>query len=181
VIFAAAADGRPRVAHAPVLLDGDKLRFHLSTANPLAAEIAAGARALAVVSGEEAYVSPDWYGLADQVPTWNYVSVEVEGPLRVLDSDGATRLLDDLSARYEGALAPKAPWTRGKMTAGRFEAMLRGIVAFEMAIERLEGITKLSQNKPASAMAGAAEALATQDDAGAQRIAARMFRFLAEG
>jgi transcriptional regulator len=180
VIFAA-ADGRPRAAHAPVLLTGDKLRFHLSAANPLAPAIAAGARVLAVVSGEDAYVSPDWYGLEDQVPTWNYVSVEIEGQARVLDRDEAIQLLDDLSARYEAVLAPKPPWTRAKMAPARFEAMLRGIVAFEIAVERLEGITKLSQNKPAAAMTGAAEALAALDDEGARLIAARMFRRLAEG
>jgi transcriptional regulator len=180
VIFAA-AEGRPHVAHAPVLLAGDSLRFHLSAGNPLAPVIAAGARTLAVVSGEDAYVSPDWYGLKDQVPTWNYVSVEIEGAARVLGDDEAIRLLDDLSARYEIALAPKPPWTTAKMDPARFEAMLRGIVAFEMTVERLEGITKLSQNKSAAAMAGAAEALAALEDDGARRVAARMFRRLREG
>jgi len=59
--------------------------------------------------------------------------------------------------------------------------LLRGIVGFEMAVERLEGTTKLGQNKPAAAMAGVAEALAGLDDEGARRIAARMVRLLGEG
>jgi transcriptional regulator len=180
VIFAV-ADSRPRAAHAPVLLAGDALRFHLSVANPLAQAIAAGAQTLAVILGEDAYVSPDWYGLEGQVPTWNYVSVEIEGPARVLDRDETTGLLDDLSARYEAVLAPKPPWTRDKLDPARWEALLRGIVGFEMSVERLEGITKLGQNKSTAAMAAVAEALAAQDDEGAQRIAARMVRFLEEG
>ena len=180
MIFAAAND-LPHAAHAPVLLAGDTLRFHLSVANPLAHAITAGARTLAVVSGEDAYVSPDWYGLEDQVPTWNYVSVEIEGPTRVLDRDDTALLLDDLSARYEAGLAPKPPWTRAKLDPARWEALLRGIVGFEMAVERLEGTTKLGQNKPAAAMAGVAEALAGLDDEGARRIAARMVRLLGEG
>lgn len=153
-------DGRPLVAHAPVLLDSARLRFHLSRANPLAAALTASGRALAVVTGPEAYVSPDWYGLADQVPTWNYRSAEIEGPVRVLDAPAAASLLDDLSAAFEARLAPKPPWTRAKMSPGRFEAMLGGVVAFEMAVERLEGVRKLSQNKPAEAQAALAEALA---------------------
>lgn len=180
VIFAA-ADGRPLVAHAPVLLAAERLRFHLSAANPLAAAIAAGARTLAVVSGEDAYVSPDWYGLENQVPTWNYVSVEIEGRARVLGREETVRLLDDLSARYEAALAPKPPWTRAKLDLARLQGLLAGIVGFEMTVERLEGITKLGQNKPSAAMAGVAEALAGLEDEGARRIAARMVRRLAEG
>lgn len=154
------ADGRPLVAHAPVLLAGRRLRFHLSRANPLTAALEAHPHALAVATGPQAYVSPDWYGLADQVPTWNYLSAEIEGPLRRLDDDEATALLDDLSAVFEARLAPKPAWTRAKMSSGRFEAMLGGITAFEMTVERLEGVRKLGQNKPPEAQAALAEALA---------------------
>ena len=151
--------GRPLCAHAPVLLAEGRLRFHLSAANPLAKALADGGGVLAVVTGPEAYVSPDWYGLEDQVPTWNYLSAEIEGPVRRLDAQEATALLDDLSAVFEARLAPKPAWTRGKMTPGRFEAMLSGITAFEMRVERLEGVRKLGQNKPAEARLGVAEAL----------------------
>lgn len=164
-----------------MLLAGETLRFHLSAANPLAKAIVAGARSLAVVSGEDAYVSPDWYGLEDQVPTWNYVSVEIEGPARVMNREATIRLLEDLSARYEAALAPKPPWTLTKLDPARLEAMLAGIIGFQMAIERLEGVTKLGQNKPAAAMAGVAEALARLEDEGSRRIAARMVKLLGEG
>ena len=154
------AEGRPLVAHAPVLLDDRRLRFHLSRANPLTAVLEAAGKALAVVTGPQAYVSPDWYGLADQVPTWNYLSAEIEGSLRRLDDAEAALLLDDLSAVFEAKLAPKPPWTRAKMSPGRFEAMLGGITAFEMAVERLEGVRKLGQNKPEAAQAALADALA---------------------
>lgn len=126
---------------------------------------------LAVVTGPEAYVSPDWYGLDDQVPTWNYLSVEMEGPATVLDQAGAAALLDDLSARFEGELAPKPVWTRGKMSPGRFEALLGGIVAFEAAVERLEGVWKLGQNKPAPARTAVASAL---EALGEREVSARM-------
>jgi transcriptional regulator len=162
------------VAHAPVLLAGGRLRFHLSAANPLTAALGSAGWCLAVITGEDAYVSPDWYASPDQVPTWNYISVEIEGPTRVVDKAGAATLLDDLSSRFEAALAPKPAWTRAKMSPGRFEAMLSGIVAFEMTVERLEGISKLSQNKPADEIGRVAKALGQLNDAGAQAIARRM-------
>jgi transcriptional regulator len=56
-------------------------------------------------------------------------------------------LLDDLSAQEEARLEPKPPWTRAKMSPGRFEAMTRAIVGVRLTVERLEGTSKLSQNK----------------------------------
>jgi transcriptional regulator len=157
-----------------VLLDGRRLRFHLARSNPVTPALLDGAAAVAAVPGADAYISPDWYGIDDQVPTWNYQSVEAEGPVATLDEDGLIRLLDDLSAHFEGRLAPKPPWTRAKMSPGRFEAMLPAIVGFEMTAVRLEGVSKLSQNKPAPAIAQAAAQLAERSEAGAAEIAGLM-------
>lgn len=169
------ADGRPLVAQAPVLLEDRRLRFHLSRGNALSAGLQApGARALAVVAGPDAYVSPDWYGLDDQVPTWNYLSVEMEGPVTAVDDAAATTLLDDLSAHFEATLAPKPVWTRHKMSPGRFDALLGMIVAFEMTVERFEGVWKLGQNKPPEVIAAAASALEARPDQGSRDIAALM-------
>ncbi len=169
-------DGRPLVAHAPILLEGDRLRFHLSAANPLSDALRESRWALAVITGEDAYVSPDWYETPDEVPTWNYLSVEIEGPVRVLDRPAATALLDDLAARYEADLAPKPPWTRAKIDPARFESLLSGIVAFEMMVNRLAGVSKLSQNKPGEVVQRVAKALGELQDAGARAIAARMLK-----
>ena len=114
---------------------------------------------MAVSLAAEAYISPDWYEAADQVPTWNYLSVEAEGPVAALDEGGLVALVDDLSAQEEARLAPKPPWTRGKMSPGRFEAMTRSIVGARLTVERLEGTTKLSQNKPDADRAGVIAAL----------------------
>ena len=150
----------PAVVHAPVVIAGpDHLRFHISRANRAAAAMEEGALALVSCLGPDAYISPDWYGTPDQVPTWNYLAVEAEGPLRLLDQAELAQLLDDLSAQHEARLAPKAPWTRAKMTPGRFEAMLKAIVGFELTIEDLRGTRKLGQNKKEAERAGAVEGL----------------------
>ena len=136
----------PALAHAPVVVTGsDRLRFHLSRGNR-----AAGMeprRAIVSCLGPDAYISPDWYGSPDQVPTWNYLAVEAEGPLRKLDEAELAQLLDDLSAAHEARLAPKPVWTRAKMSPGRFEAMLKAIIGFELRIELLRGTRKLGQTK----------------------------------
>ena len=163
VTLAAAPDGRPRIAHAPVvvrrLTSGLALDFHLSRGNALAPFLAGGFRGVAVSLEADAYISPDWYESADQVPTSNYVSVEVEGPIAAMDHDGLVTLLDDLSAQEEARLAPKPPWTRHKMSPGRFETMTRAIIGARLTVERLEGVTKLSQNKSEADQAGVIAAL----------------------
>lgn len=164
------ADG-PFLVHAPVLVAGpDRLLFHVSRGNRAMLE---GRRAIASVLGPDAYISPDWYAdTTDQVPTWNYLAVEAEGPLRRLDEAELADLLDGLSAAHEARLAPKPAWTRDKMSPGRFEAMLKAIVGYELAIEDLRGTRKLGQNKADAERLAAAAGLAPFNPALAALMAA---------
>lgn len=152
ILVAADPDGTPQIAHLPLLAvrDGDSLtvRGHVARANPMAALIEAGSTATAVFTGPNAYVTPDWYDGPDQVPTWNYLAVHATGRLRpVSDPAAVTAMLADLSGAHEAGLAPKAPWTIDKMDPGKLGRMLKGITAFDLPVERLEGKAKLSQNK----------------------------------
>jgi len=150
----------PALVHAPVIVAGpDRLLFHISRGNRAAASLD-GKRAIVSCLGPDAYISPDWYGVPDQVPTWNYLAVEAEGPLRRLDEDELAALLDDLSAAHEARLAPKPPWTRAKLTPARFAAMLNAIVGYELTIGDLRGTRKLGQNKDEATRRAAATGLA---------------------
>ena len=163
VSFATVCVDGPLVVHAPVVVAGrDRLRFHVARSHRAAASLD-GARALLSCLGPDAYVSPDWYGTPDQVPTWNYLAVEAEGPLRRLDEQELIDLLDALGAEHEARLAPKPAWTRAKLDPRRFEAMLEAIVGFELTIEDLRGTRKLGQNKKAPERSAAAEGLAPFD------------------
>ncbi len=171
-VFTASPEG-PLVVHAPVTVEApDRLRFHLARSNRAAASLD-GARALLSCLGPDAYVSPDWYGTPDQVPTWNYLAVEAEGALRRLADDELAAQLDALSAAHEARLAPKPAWTRAKMSPGRFEAMVKSILGYELAVEELRGTRKLGQNKHPHERKGALRGLR---DAGANAIAAAMAR-----
>ena len=159
-LFAATPDG-PRVAHVPVVWDGeDRLLFHLARGNALTRHLA-NTTALVSFLGPDGYVSPDWYGLDhNQVPTWNYVAVELEGRVTTLDRYALVAQIDALTARQEARLAPKLAWTRDKMEPKAFDALLRGITGFALDVQAWRGTTKLNQNKPDEARRAAAEALA---------------------
>lgn len=175
-LVVAVADSRPVAVHAPVMLDDDarRLRFHLSRRNPVCAALAASGRALVIATGPEAYVSPDWYADRAQVPTWNYLSVEIEGPIETLDAEATTTLLDDLAARHEGELAPKPPWTRAKTPPDRFRAMLGAVTGYALTPERLEGVRKLGQNKSDADRDGVVAALRARGRANDRAVADAM-------
>lgn len=144
----AAEDGAPLLSHVPVLLspDGAWLEMHLVRSNPILRRLPAPA--VVAVQGPDGYVSPDWYGADDQVPTWNYVAVHLRGPLERMPQEGMRALLDRQSAAYEERLEGKRPWTADKMTPEVLERMMRQIVPCRMAVEDVQSTVKLGQNKP---------------------------------
>jgi transcriptional regulator len=156
-----ADDGSPRAA------------FHVARHNPLI-KLADGATSwLLAINGPDAYVSPDWYVSPDQVPTWLYQSVHLTGPVRILSDGELAVQIDTLSAKFENRLLPKKPWTSGKMTAGRLEAMKKAIVGLVMTVEEVEGSFKLNQHKSEADYTALAGVLA-EGDADARQIAQLM-------
>lgn len=159
-LFAATPEA-PRVVHLPVVwLDDTTLALHVARGNAITRHLD-GATALFVVQGPDAYVSPDWYaGLIDQVPTWNYLAVELEGRLQRMDAAALVAQLDQLSTEQEARLAPKPAWTRAKMDTAKFDAMTRAILGFTFEVTAWRGTRKLSQNKPDTVRLAAADGVA---------------------
>lgn len=161
VLVVAAPDG-PHISHIPFLLSGDApaADLHLVRSNPIARMGEGPHEAKIVVSGPDSYVSPDWYGIEDQVPTWNYVAVHLAGRLERLPQDVMHDMLDRQSAAYEEQLAPKAPWTTAKMTPEVLEKMMRMIVPYRFTLTGVDGTWKLGQNKPDDVRVAAAREMA---------------------
>jgi transcriptional regulator len=170
--------GAPFATHVPILVDPARgplgtLRGHVARANPHWRYLAAGRPSLVVFSGAHAYVSPSWYATHPSVPTWNYVAVHATGTgTLVEDPARVTALLADLVRTYESS-GPTA-WSLEGLPADYLAGMQRGIVAFEIPIERLEGKAKLSQNRDAVDQARTREALAAAEDPLARAVAALM-------
>lgn len=161
--------------HLPLLLEGDRLVGHVARAN--AHWKSAPCAALVVMTGAEAYVSPNWYpskrDAGRAVPTWNYETIQVRGRLTTFED--AARLEDlvaRLSARHE-ASHPK-PWTIGEAPRDYVDALLRAIVGIEIAIESIEAKRKLSQDRPAADHAGVMAGLDASDDPRDRAVARAM-------
>ncbi len=157
----AGPDG-PLASHIPFVLseDGARLDAHIVRSNPIRKALEDGpAAALLAVSGPDGYISPDWYGMEDQVPTWNYVAVHLRGRLTLADPDGLCAHLDALAASFEERIAGKKPWTTAKMTPEALDRLMRMILPVTMTVEQVDGTWKFSQNKPDAARLGAANAV----------------------
>lgn len=149
-ILAVNGENGPVMAHVPFLIDEDAewLRLHLVRSNQIARALKAPLKARIEVNGADGYVSPDWYEVSDQVPTWNYVAVHLTGVLELRPQDEIRDLLDRQSKHFEDQLEPKPPWKTSKMTPDVLEKMMRQIVPCRMKIESIDGTWKLGQNKP---------------------------------
>lgn len=149
----------PLIAHIPFVLsdDGKTADLHLLRSNPITRALAQPARAVIAISGPDSYISPDWYGVDDLVPTWNYVAVHLRGTLTQLPAKDLRASLDKLAANFEERLEPKPPWTNDKMPPEALAKMMRMIVPFRFDVETVDGTWKLGQNKPDAARASAAK------------------------
>ena len=164
------------VTHGPEGLDANHLPFqydptrgehgtltaHVARANPVWQQCAGGAYVLVVFRGAEGYISPSWYPSKHeahrQVPTWNYEVVHAHGRLTVRDDEKFVRGVVARLTRTHEATEPQ-PWKMGDAPPDYLDAMLQAIVGIEIAVTRLEGKAKLSQNKEPRDRQGAVEAL----------------------
>jgi transcriptional regulator len=149
----------PQVSHIPFALsdDGKSADLHLVRSNPIARACTGSMPAVIAVSGPDSYISPDWYGVDDLVPTWNYVAVHLRGTLTQLPADALRASIDTLAAQFEDRLLPKAPWSNDKMPPEALAKMMRMIVPFRFDVESVDGTWKLGQNKPDAARQSAAK------------------------
>lgn len=153
------AEDGPLIAHIPFVLseDGKHADLHLVRSNPITRALGQPVRAVLAVSGPDSYISPDWYGVNDQVPTWNYVAVHLRGTLTQMPAETLRSSIDTLAAQFEERLAPKTPWTNDKMPPEALAKMMRMIVPFRFDVDTVDGTWKLGQNKPEEARGNAAK------------------------
>lgn len=161
-VLAVNGEDAPMMSHIPFLLseDGAYADLHLVRSNPISRSLQDDAPARIAVSGPDSYISPDWYGVEDQVPTWNYVAVHLTGTLTPLPDCELPDLLERLSALFEERLLPKPIWSQSKMEPEALTKMLRMIRPFRLTITDVQGTWKLNQNKPDAVRLAAADQVA---------------------
>ncbi|VEG26023.1 FMN-binding negative transcriptional regulator [Actinomyces howellii] len=139
-------DQGPLATLVPFYLDEsrDVLVTHLVRNNPQVREPMTGP-GMVLLDDVDAYVAPAYYATNEEtpnVPTWDYVTVHVWGPVHVDPSpQRSLEVAQALTQRMEreDVLTP--------VGRDKLERMARAIVAVEVGIERVQGKAKMSQNR----------------------------------
>jgi len=144
-------EGEPYASHVPFYFNPYKgshgtLFAHVAQANDHWKYFDSPHHSLAIFTGPNAFITPNWYKSDNTVPTWNYVAVHVYGrPQIIKETDAVLDLLRNLNSINENNITGK--WTTEKMDQARLYAMLKNIIAFKIPVSRIEGKRKMSQNK----------------------------------
>ncbi|RMG17699.1 MAG: FMN-binding negative transcriptional regulator [Bacteroidetes bacterium] len=149
------------------------LQGHVARANPQWKVLEQLEEVLLIFSGPHSYVSSSWYTHLN-VPTWNYTAVHAYGRARLLPEAESYELLKRTVAHYESGQESPLLWDEAFDRMVRKQ--MRGIVAFEVAVSRLEGKRKLSQNRNEEDYRRVMEKLRHSPDPGARAVAAEMER-----
>lgn len=116
---------------------------HMSRANSLWKTFEKNIEVLVIFQGPHTYISPTWYNHIN-VPTWNYQSVHVYGRPRLITEHGeAYGLLKRLIDRHEA----NSDYRLEGLPKDFVEQEIKGIVAFQIEVTRMEANYKLSQNR----------------------------------
>jgi transcriptional regulator len=176
-VIVAADECGPRGSHVPFVIarreTGVIVQIHLTARNPLV-ELADGVRRfLLIVSGDDAYVSNDWYASRDNVSTWLYEAVHLSGVAHMREHDENRSHGDALLAVSEARL-PKQPWDLAQMEPTKRETMLASIRIIDLVVDQIEGQSKLNQHKRDEDHVAVAEQLARAEKTGSRRLAEKM-------
>jgi transcriptional regulator len=176
-VIVAADERGPRASHVPFVVlrreDRAIVQVHFTAKNPLVALADGIRRFLLIVSGDDAYVSNDWYASRDNVSTWLYEAVHISGVAHAREHADNRSHGDALLAVSEARLA-KQPWGLAQMEPAKRESMLASIRVIDLVVDQIEGQSKLNQHKSDEDHVAVANQLARSEETGSRRLAEKM-------
>ena len=176
-VIVAADERGPRASHVPFVIarrdDRVLVQIHFTAKNPLVALVDGKRLFLLIVSGDDAYISNDWYASRDNVSTWLYEAVHLSGVGHLRERDENRGHGDALLAVSEARLL-KQPWDLAQMEPTKRESMLGSIRVIDLVVDQIEGQSKLNQHKSDEDHVAVANQLARAEETGSRRLAKRM-------
>jgi transcriptional regulator len=169
------SNSKINATHIPLFIEksNDKqlvLSGHISKSNPQCENFAENGNVLAIFSGAHSYISSSWYDY-EEVPTWNYLAVHAVGKIEILNKEQKLLHLENLVNKYEKK--SENPIST-KSLSEKTMSQANGILAFNIIVEKIEAVKKLSQNKSETNKKSIILHLEKSEDIGAKMIAEEM-------
>ncbi len=120
------------------------LTSHISRANEQWRNFEDLSQVLVIFHGEHSYISSSWYDHMN-VPTWNYIAAHLYGKIKILNHESAMEHLSELVTQHE--IHEKNPVSLASMGTGYVAGEMKGLVAFDIAVNEMYSAFKLSQNR----------------------------------
>lgn len=129
--------------------------------------------ALVLFTGPHCYVSASWYSERGIGSTWNYMTVHARGTIRFMDAAHTLQLVTELTHKYEDSQA--MPELVENMSMEKFvNPMVKAIVSFEMVLDYIYPLFKISQNRDDESHARIIKELEARGDYNSMEIAKEM-------
>jgi transcriptional regulator len=172
-------EGGLEASHLPMLVSPEPAPFgtlhgHVARGNPQWKSVEPRSQALVIFLGPSAYITPSWYATKQQTgkvaPTWDYLAIHAYGEISFFEDRAQLRdHVGELTEAHESARS--SPWAVTDAPTDYMDKMLGAIVGFKIAITRLEGKWKMSQNRSPQDIAGVQIGLASEDGAPQKAVA----------
>ncbi|MEJ8801805.1 FMN-binding negative transcriptional regulator [Pontibacter sp. H249] len=164
-------DKLPVATHLPFVVNEQEgqlvLLTHMAKQNPQWQDLEAGQEALVIFQEPHAYISPSLYEKQLNVPTWNYCAVHAYGKARIIvEPEQMISAMETSIKAFDAEYLQQFRSLPEKYTFG----MLKGIVMFEIAVSRLEGKYKISQNKSDADKQSVMESLLKSEDRTVRKV-----------
>ncbi|MBV6645796.1 MAG: FMN-binding negative transcriptional regulator [Cyclobacteriaceae bacterium] len=129
-------------------------------------------KVLAVFTGKHTYVSGTWYSNPYSPSTWNYMSVHAKGVIRFVDDHELEEILQMTSLHFEDQ-NEQSTTVFDNLPSNYKQKTLKLIAGFEIEVEEINTVFKLSQERDAKSYYNIIKNLKEQDSDG-RVIAAEM-------
>ncbi len=154
--------------------EGEYIRFvgHVMTKTDHCHAFQKNKQIMALFTGAHAYVSASVYDDPAVASTWNYMTVQAKGLIRLMDADETYAVIKSLTDKYEPE--GKSPASFHQMTDAYIQKHLKAIMGFEITVTSLEHVFKLSQNHTCANRQNIVDLLEKNGDVQANEIAKEM-------
>jgi len=175
-------ENKPVATQVPVFIeakDGKKiLRGHIMKNTDHHKAFLNNKNVLVVFTGNHTYVSATLYSNPHMASTWNYMSVHAKGIIRFLNDESLEDVLRKTSLHFENYNQQSAT-VFDNLPAEFKQKVMKAIVAFEIEVEEMDNVFKLSQDRDSESYHNIIEKLKKQGEDG-QVIASEMEKRMKE-